>query len=428
VIIHQPELITENDHTILYSRIELTNGPDHFPEFIWYRVPQQYGEFFTTQSDAFLVPGLLAGMYFGENIEVRGVVSPRLAYQIEEYKFLLHFRFPKTLHQSEIQYNRLDPIDPVAKCIGTTFSGGVDSFFTIWKHLPQNQPDPEYQITHGIFIKGFDILPSEDQHFKFLYEKYNQASRNIGIDLIPLETNVVSILHPQLQLPYFFGPIIPAAGIALAGGFRRFFIPSSWGYENLRKHSYTSDPLLDRLLSTETLEIIHHGSTHLRVDKIREIADWEIAQKLLWVCEAHNFEKDTWNCSRCEKCVRTMIPIYALGKLKDFSTFNKPFKSDREVLWWARKFTPQRDFTREIFPFVKKHEAGLTPWLRVAAALGVVRYWFFIRLTPGFIKKWLRRFGYFVSRNEAPDAYEIPEITQLIRENYDHPSTRTAQA
>jgi hypothetical protein len=423
MIIHQPEIITRDGHTILFSRIEFANARVVFPEFIWYRVPEQYADYFTTQSDPFLVPGLLAGMVFAENIEVKGIVSPKLAYCLEEYRFLLHFRFPKFLHQCEIKYNRLDPLDMVPRGIGAPFSGGVDSFFTIWKHLPQNQPDLGFQITHGVFIKGFDILPSEDQYFKFLLEKYSLAASKIGIELIPLETNVVSLTHQRLPLPYFYGPIIAAAGIALAGALRRFFIPSSWDYQKISKMAYTSDTLMDRLLSTDTLEIIHHGATHLRVEKVREIADWEIAQAHLRVCESHKFNQDTWNCSRCEKCVRTMIPIYALGKMNAFKTFERPITSNRDGLWWARKYSTERVYAGEMFPFVKTHKPDWLPWLRSAQALGVIRHWLFVRLLPGFIKKWLHRYGYFTVRNEAPDAYEIPAITQLIRESYDHPST-----
>lgn len=423
MIIHQPELLKHGDHTILFSKIELTHFPVLFPDFLWFRIPNQFAPFLSLQSDAFLIPCILAAMFLKEDIEVRGPVSPRLAYNLEEYQHLLHFRSPKEVTPINIKYSQVKPLAANPIGVGTTFSGGVDSLFTVWKHLPQNQSDPNFQITHGIFIKGFDILPAEDRLYNFLSEKYGQEAENTGVKLIPLETNLVSIIHQRLSLPYFYGPIIAAAGIALAGGFSKFLIPSSWDYENLRNKAHASDPLLDRLLSTNTLDIIHHGSTHLRVEKVQEIADWKTAQKLLWVCEMHKFNKDTWNCSRCEKCVRTMIPLYAIGKLKNFPTFMKPFKSNPGILYWARKYSPQRVYSREIFSFIKKHNPGLLPWLRIAAGLGVIRYWFFIKLLPGFMKKWLRRYGYFNDRNEAPDAYEIPEITQFIQEAHDHSST-----
>jgi hypothetical protein len=423
MIIHQPELLKRDDHTILTSKIELEHFPIAFPDFLWFRIPDQFSPFLSLQSDAFLIPCILAAMYLKEDIEVRGPVSPRLAYHLEEYQHLLHFGSPKEVTPINIDYLQLKPLETDSVAVGTTFSGGVDSLFTVWKHLPQNQSDQDFQITHGIFLKGFDILPAEDQHYQFLLAKYRLEAEKIGIKLIPLETNLVSIIHQRLSLIYFYGPIIAAAGIVLAGGFRKFLIPSSRDYENLRRNAHSSDPLLDRLLSTDTLDIIHHGSTHLRVEKVQEIADWKPAQRLLWVCETHKFDKDTWNCSRCEKCIRTMIPLYAMGKLRDFPTFRKPFKSNPAVLWWARKFSPQRVYSREIFPFVKKHNPALTPWLRIAAALGVVRYWVFIKFLPGFVKKWLRRYGYFTDRNEALDAYEIPEITQSIRDAYDHTST-----
>jgi len=295
----------------------------------------------------------------------------------------------------------------------------VDSLFTLIKHLPGNQAAPGFQVTHGVFIEGFDILPGEDRDFRFLQEKYERAAAEVGIELVPLETNIVSLIHKRLPLSNFYGPVIIGAGQSLAAGFGKFIIPSSWDYKQLQKKAYTSDPLLDPFLSTETLEMIHHGAAYTRVEKVEQIADWETAQKVLWVCEFHKYEKDTWNCSRCEKCVRTMIPLFALGKMEKFKTFEKPFKSNRDGLWWARKYSADRVFSKELFPFVRKHRPGWLPWLRAGAALGTVR-WIAIRLTPGFVRKWLRRYGYFVNSNDAPDAYENPEISQQIMESYDH--------
>ncbi|HAW51640.1 MAG TPA: hypothetical protein DCX54_04825, partial [Flavobacteriales bacterium] len=175
-----------------------------------------------------------------------------------------------------------------------------------------------------------------------------------------------------------------------------------------------TDPLIDGFVSTDSMDIIHHGCTHKRVEKTDQIADWNIAKELLWVCTEHRFKENSWNCSRCEKCMRTMIPLYALGKLENFKTFEKPLRKNAEVLWWARKFSLRHDFVTEIFPFVKRHKPDLIPWLYLAVMIGHIRYRI-VMFMPGFMKKWLRRYGYYVTRDEAADAYEYPQVTRIIK-------------
>ncbi|MCJ7703791.1 MAG: hypothetical protein MUO62_19605 [Anaerolineales bacterium] len=422
MIIHQPEILQDATHTTVWAQISIDKKQGFFPEYVWYRVPRRYGEGLTARSDAFLIPALLAGMYFDENIEVRGAVSPQLAYHLKEYQFILRFRFPQYLKQIEIKYHQLKPMSGRPKGVGTTFSGGADSLFTLWKHLPQNQPDPDYQVTHVVFIKGFDILHTAESHYSLLLDRYTPWVEKMGLSLIPMETNIVGLTHQRLPLSYFHGPYIVAPAVALAGLFHRFYIPSSWDYHNLKKKAYASDPLVDALLSSETLDIINHGTTHRRVEKVAEIADWDLAHNLLFVCQEHRFEVPAWNCSRCEKCVRTMIPLFALGKLDLFKTFARPFRKNWEGLWWARKFSLRHDFVTEMFPFVKHHKPDFVLWLRIAAFLGYIRYFLVTRM-PGFVRHWLRRFGYYVTRNEEPEAYELAKVTETIRAEHDHPRT-----
>ena len=415
MIIHQPEIIIKDGLAILWARIEMAKQRQDFPDYIWYRVPEQYGPFLIPQSDAFLVASLLAGMYFGEGITVRGAISPRLAYNLDEYQFLVNFRMPKEVRPVSIQYERLASLDTNPSSVGTTFSGGVDSLFTVWSHLPQNQPILDYQVTHGVFIQGFDILHNAKNDYQQLLKKFKEQTSKLGIELIELETNIFSLLHQRLSFSYCYGPGIISTGMSLSGLFKRFYIPSSWDYYLLKRNAHTTDPLIDGFVSTDSMDIIHHGSTYRRVEKVEQIADWDVAHKLLWVCLEHKFKENSWNCSRCEKCVRTMIPLHALGKLEEFKTFEKPFKKNMDGLWWARKFSLRHNFVSEMFPFVKKHKPDFLPWLYIAVLLGHIRYRI-VKYMPGFMKNWLRHYGYFVTRNEAPDAYELPEVTQSITE------------
>lgn len=422
MIIHQPEIIHRGTHTLAWSKITFDEPRQNFPEYLWYRVPSKYDDYLATGSDAFLIPGLLAGMHFGEDIHVLGRVSPRLVYNIDEAQVLLSLRFPRYLQRVKISFNRVDPLKKQLCRIGMAFSGGVDSLFTLWKHLPENQPDPDYQITDAVFIKGFDIYHHESKYYHYLYDAYKTHLAKINVGLIPLETNIVSILHNRMPFPYLFGPSIVGAGVVLSGGFTRYFVPSSWDHHKLMKNSYASDPWIDTLFSTDSTRVIHHGATHRRVEKVVEIADWDIAQKVLWVCTEAYLDRDAWNCSRCEKCFRTMIPLYSLGKLESYRTFAKPIRTNPDGLWWARKFNLRQDYASEIFPFVKMNKPDFLPWLRLGFILGMVRYWL-VEYAPEFIRIWFRRFGYFVLRNEGSNSYELPEVVQLIKEFDDHTST-----
>jgi len=414
MIIHQPELHSKDGHTIVWSRIEMSVKRDHFPDYLWYRVSEQHAEHLSLHSDAFLVPGLLAGMQFGEDIEVRGIVSPKLAYYLDEYQHVLNFRLSAYIQRVGIKYHQLNPLDAAPQGIGSAFSGGVDSLFTLWKHLPQNETIPGYQITHGLFILGFDTRFHDREQYDQVFMKYHSALECIGISLISLETNLVQLIIPRLYYPYFYGPVLVGSAHVLGSLFKRFYIPSSRDYYQLKTWTSSSDPLSDPLLSSDRLEIIHHGATHRRVEKVAEICHWDFAQKNLRVCFNKDYDESGLNCSRCEKCTRTMIPLYALRTMDKFTTFKKPFRTNRDGLWVARKFNPVQGYVPETISFVRQHKPDFLPWLFAATFIGYIRFWM-LSLIPKPIRKWLNRFGYFVDHLKEENAFEDPSVIQWIQ-------------
>jgi hypothetical protein len=414
MIIHQPEMFKRDGNTIIYAKIEMNQPRDHFPEYLWYRVPEHFTHNLSMQSDAFLIPGLIGGMHFKEDIEVRGSVSPKLAYNLDEYQYLLNFRMAKDVTPVEIKYTHLKALQASPSGVGTTFSGGVDSLFTIWKHLPQNQPIKDYQISHALFIHGFDILIKEKQRYQTLFSNYRNALKEINIELISLETNLISLIIPRMITPHFYGPVLIGAAHVFGNLFKKFFIPSSSDYKKLLEWTSSSDPITDPLLSSDVLEIIHNGAASPRGEKIEAICDWKIAQDHLRVCMPDHPEKFSQNCSRCEKCVRTMIPLYALGKLDKFKTFEKPFTSNYESLWWIRKFNPKRGFVKETFSFARKVKPDLVPWLRIAALAGHVRYRF-VNMIPKPVQSWLKQFGYFDNPDKKKHAFDDPLLIEFIK-------------
>ncbi len=77
--------------------------------------------------------------------------------------------------------------------------------------------------------------------------------------------------------------------------------------------------MLDPLWSTEATEIVYDGAEATRAQKVMNcLCHSELARQSVRVCLSAD---DHYNCGRCEKCLRTMIPFYVAGCLEKSPAF-----------------------------------------------------------------------------------------------------------
>jgi hypothetical protein len=97
-------------------------------------------------------------------------------------------------------------------------------------------------------------------------------------------------------------------------------IASSFDVPNL--HCVASHPMLDPYFSSYDVRIRHDGAAFSRLEKTRLLAGWEVGLQHLHVCNLPQFyAPGHLNCGRCEKCIRTMLSLLALGALDKATAF-----------------------------------------------------------------------------------------------------------
>lgn len=92
---------------------------------------------------------------------------------------------------------------------------------------------------------------------------------------------------------------------------KRLYVPSSHTYDHL--FPWGSHPLTDPMWSTESTQVIHHGSASSRTTKTKVILDHPLVANNLQVCWK-NIHK---NCGECAKCIRTMAAVHLFNKQVD---------------------------------------------------------------------------------------------------------------
>ncbi len=323
MIIHPPEFRTENGETLLAARVETATRIPGLPAELWYKFSPQYKDFISANADAFVTALVLFAMQLGEDIEVGGPVSPRLIYGLREYTRIFNLWFPQILRPIEISatdYQVLSPQD-VAGGVGAAFSGGVDSFYTVWAHLPQNQPIPEARLTHAVYMYGLDHTLRARSVFESFAERYRKALKEYGVELLTMETNVRQFIGNRIQWDVAYGSAT-IAGLLLFGGlFQRAYISSGFRYDATLPIGST--PLTDHWLSTERMPILHFGSSVTRFEKIQAIAAWPTTWNNIRVCWQETDAKQ--NCGRCHKCERTLAMLKLTGELSHHTNFVQPF-------------------------------------------------------------------------------------------------------
>jgi hypothetical protein len=259
-------------------------------------------------------------MAVGEDIEVRAPLSTRLGRGLAEYQRVLAAWFPHRLTPVEIRAP-LEPADPEpGGAVLAAFSGGVDSFYTVWSHTGEREPDERARITHGLFVHGFDLPLSEAAAaYEVARARFAEGLAQLGIELVTARSNIQSFV-PREDWALFHGSPLIGSALALGGGVRRFYVPAAHTEGHL--FPLGSDPRIDPLLSTEALEVVHDGADVTRVQKTAAIGGWAPTFGRLRVCVS--YDPRVPNCCRCEKCVRTMTTLELLGLLDRQTSFPRP--------------------------------------------------------------------------------------------------------
>lgn len=337
MIIGEPRVTEEKGQACLTADVRIETPGIEAPGSVWWKFPVRYAEYAGENSDALVIAMLPVAMRLGEDMEVRGRVSPRLAYGVREYQCILHAWWPEELEVAEIDYADLSLPDTPANgtAVGCAFSGGVDSFYSLWRHLAGNEDISGYRITHCLMIDNFDMYMPEDI-FPRIVSLYEETLRGLGIEIIPIRTNLRKMRLAAIERehsPKTFGAVLAASALVLEGLFRRFYIPASHKYSAFMPLE-GAHPLIDHWLSTETMEMIHDGSDSSRVEKTAVLSNWPETYSRLRVCFGRTaFNENTGqveNCCQCEKCVRTMISLELLGALSRYNTFGQPL-SRRQI-------------------------------------------------------------------------------------------------
>ncbi len=194
------------------------------------------------------------------------------------------------------------------------FSLGVDSFYT----LKKTDSKLSTQLTHLILVHGFDIALDNQKLFNITLKNAKIVASVTGKKLVVVRTNLKDIAQKANSWDQAHGTGLVAVSYFLSRGIEKVAINSEDAH--VSNAPYGTNPQLDPLWSTKMVKIYSSGSGLKRSEKTRFIQDYTLAQKYLRVC----FENPggVYNCSRCQKCLRTMLQLDSFGVLDKFEHFS----------------------------------------------------------------------------------------------------------
>jgi len=260
---------------------------------------------------------LLPSMVGEKRLLIEGRVAPKLLKNAARIQQILAAWVSDARHiPIEAEPRQILVASPNQKT-GVFFSGGVDSFYTVLKNIDT--------ISHLLLIDRLDSKQmNSDVVCHNTRESASQVAAGLGKELMVLETNARTLFVPMVTWSYYHGAVLAAIGLALRNLVGTVLIAGTHTYDHLPP--WGSHPLLDPLWSTENTEIVYDGAEATRAQKIMNcLCHSDLALRSLRVCLSPD---DHYNCGKCEKCIRTMIPLYVAGCLGQSPAFPTPLTAD----------------------------------------------------------------------------------------------------
>jgi hypothetical protein len=300
------------------------------PQELYIETLAEYGDSIDCHPQAFLVGTAIAAMRYQEKrIAIDAEICPELKEGIETaMTWLCHWhRGDRRVIpiEAKIQSNVVGADIP--KRSGLFFSGGIDALVAIKTNRLNFPSQHSGSIRDGLLVYG--ILNEQDEadpSFEIISNSVANLAQHFELNLIPVSTNLYAHIR-DLDRDFWFwkleyhGSFLAAIAHAFSSRFTTMSIAST--YDAAHLDPWGSHPLLDFNYSSANLKIKHENVTLSRLTKTKLIADSQIVLNNLWVCNEVNqsYRVGQLNCGHCEKCVRTMGALLALGILDRTKVF-----------------------------------------------------------------------------------------------------------
>jgi len=286
---------------------------------IWFEVDSDYEPYLCTERiDAFLVSLLPFAMLENCSIRSEGSLSERLSYQISTVLLPSLTGNIRRFHPVSIDAPSDGTVLASARAVATGLSCGVDSFYTALNHI--DTPTKSFDLTHVTYFNIMNHMMwqayGEDSSRDFSNARINYvrpAANELGLRLVAIDTNSDAFYHGhslQTTFPFrYLGTVL-----ALQKLFGTYYWSSGYSFSQFAftiDDLATCDLLTVQCLSNENTAFYSTGAAVTRLDKTDYISAFPVTHKYLNVCW-----NNLYNCTdNCDKCKRTLLGLYALGKI-----------------------------------------------------------------------------------------------------------------
>jgi hypothetical protein len=266
-------------------------------------------------ANAFLAAAFVPAMEAGERrIAVDGPVCPTLRTGLLTVRDLFTYWYGSRAPGIEIEAASWAlPRTGRAERTGCFLTGGVDSLATLRRNqllFPPTHPD---YVRDAILLYGINV-ESDDSPATFAraVEELAPVAEAADVVLIPVYTNLRRSLNADTSffLLKYQAALLASAAHALSARISSVLVASTHDIPHLSP--WGTHPLVDEHFSSSDVRIHHDSLEMSRLAKTRLVAAWEPGLQSIKVCPSN------WpgtNCGTCEKCVRTMLALEAVGAL-----------------------------------------------------------------------------------------------------------------
>ena len=318
---------TKDKWTYLSCDFNVTEIENPFQEkTMWVAVEEKNADMLADNVyDPFVLVPVILGMYYKQDVHIDGNISPRLYHNMQHYLMNIFDRFSDRTSPISFTVNGFDTVTRGGvELVGTGISCGVDSLVTIYDNFV-NENDPNFKINSLFFVNcgthGDYEDPASHKKYRDRVALNKTAAEELGLPMYLVNSNFHAYTHKigEQKIGYL---AIYSCVLSLQKCIKRYYTSSNLSYDEIAEFSKLSrdfdiaeyaESYMPHLIVTENFELVIDGCQYTRAEKTERISEWRFAQKHLNVCV---LQAD--NCGCCNKCMRTLIPLEAIGKLENF--------------------------------------------------------------------------------------------------------------